>query len=77
LLLFTISAASRSPIQGFLLAVTFGLGRGFPFLLAGVIASAITGFTRLGAWSRIIQVVSGFALLLVSIYYANTFVALS
>jgi len=77
LLLLTVSAASRSPVQGLVLAVIFGLGRGFPFLLAGVLASAITGFTRLGAWSRVVQVVSGVALLLVSGYYANTFAALS
>lgn len=76
LLLLTVSAAKGSPVQGLLLAFTFGLGRGFPFLLAGFIGSAITGFTRLGAWRRTIQVVSGCALLLVSGYYASTFVAL-
>ena len=47
-----------------------------PFLLAGLIASAVTGFTRLSAWRRTIQVVSGCALLLVSGYYVNTFAAL-
>lgn len=76
LLLLTVSAAKGSPVQGLLLAFTFGLGRGFPFLLAGFIGSAITGFTRLGAWRRTIQVVSGCALLVVSGYYASTFVAL-
>lgn len=76
LLLLTVSAAKGSPIEGLLLAFTFGLGRGAPFLLAGLAASAITGFTRLGAWRRPIQVISGCALLLVSGYYANTFVAL-
>lgn len=76
LLLLTVLAAKGSPAQGLLLAFTFGLGRGFPFLLAGIAASTITGFTRLGAWRRTIQVVSGCALLLVSGYYANTFVAL-
>lgn len=76
LLLLTVSAAKGSPLEGLLLAFTFGLGRGLPFLLAGIIASAITGFTRLSAWRRTIQVVSGCALLLVSGYYVNTFVAL-
>lgn len=77
LLLLTVSAAKGSPTQGLLLAFTFGLGRGFPFLLAGVIGSTITGFTRLGAWHRTIQVVSGCALLVVSGYYAKVFIALS
>lgn len=76
LLLLTVSAAKGRPAQGLLLAFTFGLGRGLPFLLAGVVASAMTGFTRLSAWRRTIQVVSGCALLLVSGYYVNTFVAL-
>ncbi|MBI4558679.1 MAG: thiol:disulfide interchange protein [Candidatus Hydrogenedentes bacterium] len=77
ILLLTVSAAMGSPAQGLLLAFTFGVGRGFPFLLAGVIGSAITGFTRLGAWRRTIQVVSGCALLVVSVYYTRVFIALS
>lgn len=76
LLLLTISAAKESPAQGILLAFTFGVGRGFPFLLAGVLGSAITGFTRLGCWRRTIEIVSGFALFFVSIYYARVFIAL-
>ena len=38
--------------------------------------SALTGFTRLGLWSRTIQVVSTAALVTVSAYYANVFVEL-
>ena len=77
LLLLTISAAQARPIQGLLLAFTFGLGRGLPFLIAGVVGSAITGFTRLGAWRRTIQVVSGCTLLGVTIYYTWVFIALT
>lgn len=76
LLLLTVSAAKGSPPQGLLLAFTFGLGRGLPFLVAGVVGSAITGFTRLGTWRGTIQVVSGCALLFVSVYYARVFIAL-
>jgi len=76
LLLLTVSAAKGSPLEGLALAFTFGLGRGLPFLLAGVAASAITGLSRLGTWRRPIQIISGCALLLVSGYYANTFAAL-
>lgn len=76
LLLLTVSAAKGNPAQGLLLAFTFGLGRGLPFLVAGVVGSAITGFTRLGTWRGTIQIVSGCALLFVSVYYARVFIAL-
>lgn len=75
LLLLTVSAAKGSPVEALFLAFTFGLGRGLPFLLVGVFASAITGLTRFGAWRRTIQVVSGCALLVLSGYYASTFAA--
>jgi cytochrome c-type biogenesis protein len=75
LLLLTIVAAQGQPEHGLLLALIFGVGRGLPFLLAGISGSAITGLTRLGLWSRTIQVASGAALLIVSVYYANVFVA--
>lgn len=76
LLLLLAIAATQGPEHGLMLAIVFGLGRGFPFLLAGIAGSAITGFTRLGARGRAIQVVSAAALLMVSIYYANLFVQL-
>lgn len=63
LLLLTVSAANGRPEYGFLLAFTFGLGRGLPFLLAGLVASTATRFTRLGHWRSAIQVASGFTLL--------------
>lgn len=76
LLLLTVSAAQGSPEHGVLMAFVFGLGRGLPFLLVGVAASALIRFTRFGQWRRAIQIVSGCALLLVSGYYAQSFVAL-
>lgn len=76
LLLLAVSAANARPEYGFALALAFGVGRGLPFLIAGVLASAVTRFTRFGLWSRSIQVFSGAALLLVSVYYARTFAAL-
>jgi cytochrome c-type biogenesis protein len=76
LLLLTIAAAAGSPAHALLLAFVFGLGRGFPFLLAGLAGSAITGLSWLAAWSRAIQVVSGAALLVVGLYYVNVFVQL-
>ena len=76
LLLLAVSAANARPEYGFALAFAFGVGRGLPFLIAGLVATAVTRFTRLGLWSRSIQVVSGVALLVVSVYYARTFAAL-
>jgi len=48
LLLLTIAAAVGRPEQAILLAFIFGLGRGLPFLLAGMAGSVATGLTRLG-----------------------------
>ncbi len=77
LLLLTVAAAKGSPTQGLFLAFTFGLGRGLPFFLAGVMGSAIAGFTRLGTWRRTIEVASGSSLFVVSAYYAWLFVTLT
>lgn len=76
LLLLTIAAGQGRAEHGLLLAFVFGLGRGTPFLLAGLAGSAVTGLTRLGVWSRAIQLVSAAALLMVSVYYVNVFVEL-
>lgn len=76
LLLLTVAAAQARPEYGFLLALAFGIGRGLPFLLAGLFAGVLMRFTRFGLWSRAIQVVSGCALIFVSIYYVRAFAAL-
>jgi cytochrome c-type biogenesis protein len=76
LFVLTVSAANRDPEPGFLLALTFGLGRGLPFLLAGLLASAVTRLTHLGRWRRKIELVSACALLMVGAYYARSFTAL-
>jgi cytochrome c-type biogenesis protein len=73
LLLLLSIAAAQAPQHALLLAFVFGLGRGFPFLLAGLAGSVLTGWTRLGAWTRPIQVVSGIALLGVAVYYVDVF----
>lgn len=76
LLLLAVAAAQAKPLYGMVLALAFGVGRGLPFLLAGLFAGAIMRFARLGVWRRSIQVFSGCALLLVSVYYVRTFMAL-
>ena len=76
LLLLTVSAAHGRPAYGLLLSFAFGLGRGLPFLLVGLIAGAATSFAHLARWRGAIQIASGCVLLALSAYYANTFVAL-
>lgn len=76
LLLLAVSAANARPEYGFALAFAFGVGRGLPFLAAGLLATTVARFTRFGVWTRSIQVFSGVALLFVSVYYARTFAAL-
>ncbi len=76
LLLLTVAATQARPGYGLLLAFAFGLGRGLPFLLVSLFASAVMRLARVGSWHRVIQFVSGCALLFVSVYYAMAFVVL-
>ena len=76
LLLLTVAAAQARPEYGFILAFAFGIGRGLPFLLAGLFAGALMRFTRLSSWAGAIQIASGCALMFVSIYYVRAFVSL-
>ena len=76
LLLLAVAAAQAKPLYGMVLAFAFGLGRGLPFLLAGVFAGAVMRFSRMGTWRRAVQVLSGCALLFVSVYYVRAFMAL-
>lgn len=76
LLLLAFSAATARPEHGFILALAFGIGRGAPFLLVGLLAGVVVRFTRLGHWRRTLQVASGCALLVLAGHYAQTFMAL-
>ncbi len=76
LLLLTFAASQGSWEYGLALAFAFGLGRGLPFLLVGLFAGAVARLARVGTWRRSIEIVSGCALLFVSIYYAKVFAAL-
>lgn len=76
LLLLTFAATQKSAENGFALALAFGLGRGLPFLIVGLFAGAVMRLARVASWRRAIELVSGCALLFVSIYYARVFAAL-
>lgn len=76
LLVLTVAAAQARPEYGFVLAMAFGLGRGLPFLVVGVFAGAVMRLTRFASWRRALQVISGGALILVSVYYTRAFLNL-
>lgn len=76
LLLLTVSAAQAQFEQGLLLSFMFGLGRATPFLVVGLLASAITRFVDLGQRRRFLQIGSGLAMLFVAWYYADAYMAL-
>jgi len=73
LLVLTVAAARGTAGYGLLLAVAFGVGRGLPFLVAGLFAGAVTRFIQMGRWRRAVQISSGVALLFVSGYYGWVF----
>ncbi len=72
LLLLTVSAAVADAFAGVVLAFIFGLGRGAPFLAAGLAGSAVARLLRASV-SRPLQLVSAAALLFVSGYYAHVY----
>lgn len=76
LVLLTISAAQARVEYGLLLAFTFGVGRGLPFLLVGLFAGLMMRFASLARWRRPLQILSGCALLTVAAYYVKAFTTL-
>ncbi len=76
LLLLTVATAHGRAGYGFLLSAVFGIGRGLPFLLAGIFSGVLTRLMQLGSWRRALQIASGVALLVVSVYFARVYIAL-
>jgi len=71
-LLLTVAAAIGRPAYGALLSLAYAIGRGVPFLLLGLFAGMV------GAWAawmdrprRVAEVVSGVALVGLSVYFAR------
>lgn len=77
LVLLAVAASQGGTLYGLLLSFAFGIGRGLPFLLAGLFAGAVMRLARISAWRQTIQYISGSALLFVSFYYARAFIALA
>ncbi len=76
LLLLSVAAATAIPLYGLLLALTFGIGRGLPFLIVGLFAGAVSRLAQLTWLRRSIQIISGCALLFVCYYYIRTYLDL-
>lgn len=75
LLLLSIAAAKANLLYGLTLALAFGIGRGIPFLIVGLVAGSIT---KLAPWSwlrKSIQIISGLALLFVCWYFVRVYMS--
>ena len=71
LLLLTVTAAIGRPAYGAALSLAYGVGRGLPFLLAGLFAGAVgVWLGRLDRFRRAAEVASGLALLGIGGYFA-------
>lgn len=69
-LLLTIAAAMGRPAYGAALSLAYGVGRGLPFLALGLFAGRLSSWIeRIEPARRAIEVVSGVALLALSIYF--------
>ncbi len=75
-MVLTVSAAGARADRGVLVAVAFGVGRGLPFLAAGLSGGLVTRFAGLARWHRALQLASGGALLAVAAYYGWAFTTL-
>ena len=70
LLLLTIAAAIGRPLYGAALSLSYAIGRGLPFLLLGLFAGTVGAWlARLGPARRIVEVVSGVALVTLAFYF--------
>lgn len=71
-LLLTIAAAMGRPVYGASLSLAYGVGRGLPFLALGLLAGKLSGWIeRIEAGRRTIEIVSGIALIGLSIYFVR------
>lgn len=73
LLLLSVAAAKANVFYGLILALSFGVGRGLPFLIVGFFAGSVSKLAKLSWLRKSIQIISGIALLYVSFYFFRVF----
>lgn len=73
LLLLSFAAAKANLFYGLILAFSFGIGRGLPFLIVGLFSSAVSKLAKLSWLKKSIQILSGIALLYLSFYFFRLF----
>jgi len=72
MLLLTIAAAVGKPLYGAVLSLSYGIGRGLPFLLTGLFAGRVAGWiARVERGRRAAEVVSGLALIAAGAYFVH------
>ena len=72
LLLLTIAAAVGNPVYGAALSLFYAIGRGVPFLLLGLFAGTLGArLARIAAARRVVEIISGIALLGIAVYFAR------
>ncbi len=71
-LLLTVAAAIGRPSYGALLSLSYAIGRGAPFLLLGLFAGTVGAWlARLDRPRRIAEIISGVALIGLSVYFVR------
>lgn len=72
MLLLTVAAAVGRPAYGAILSLGYAIGRGVPFLLLGIFAGAAGRWlARLDKYRRIVELVSGVAMIGVAAYFVR------
>ena len=70
ILLLTVAAAMGRPAYGMSLSLAYGLGRGLPFLVLGLVAGRLSAWIgRIEPARRAMEIASGVALLALPIYF--------
>jgi len=73
LLILSFVAAKTDVFYGLIIALSFGVGRGIPFLIVGLFVGSISKLAKVSWLRKSIQIVSGVALCYLSFYFFKTF----
>ena len=76
LLVVTFAAAEARPGYGLVLGLSFGIGRGAPFLAIGLFAGLVAHLATLNRWRRGMEITAGMVLLVLAGYFTWAAMAL-